>query len=104
MSDTFQVEEKLPLSKLLKTHPNLRAISPRTILRWTQRKTRGVQLEFVRVGGRAMSSHAAVDRFLAKLNTSPGATDSDAVSVPRSPSQRRRESDAAAAELAAAGA
>lgn len=99
MSTPFNSEAKLPLSAILKAHDSLNAISPRTLLRWTQRTTRGVLLESVRIGGRTMSSLGAVDRFLAAMNP---ATPTDG--GPRSPHQRQRASAEAAAELEAAGA
>lgn len=101
MTTTFATELKLPLSKILKQHPDLASVSMRTLFRWTQRPTRGAILEFTRVGGRVHSSIEAVNRFLAQLNdtttSAPGPT-------LRSPHERSRASDAAAAELDAVGA
>lgn len=97
MSTPFSAEHHWPLSHLKKNHPRLAAASIRSIGRWTQRRTRGALLESIYVGGRLMTSFEAVDRFLAALN--PVSADG-----PRSPNQRRRESELAAQELTQAGA
>lgn len=99
MDTTFQTEEKLPLAQLKKAHPSLKFVALRTVHRWTARTTRGALLESIRVGGRIMSSLAAVDRFLSVLNQSP----SPLTDVPRSPHQRQRASEEAARELSRAG-
>ena len=101
-ADTFETEAKILLSAAIKRHPDLNTISPRTLLRWAKRGTRGVRLESIDIGGRTFTSLESVGRFLAKLNgTAP--TTSDPLPSPRSPHQRQRASEAAAAELAASG-
>lgn len=88
-------EELVTLTAARKLFPTRPHIS--TIWRWIQRGTRGHRLETCYVGGRRYTSHEAVERFLANLNS----VDAPA---PAEPSARRqRQIDQAEAELAAAG-
>lgn len=98
----FTAEKKHPLSTVLKTNPDTCTVSPRTGMRWHSHGVRGVKLECVRVGVRLMTSHEALVRFLAHLNSGTAAAP-DATPAPRSPTQRGKASAAAAAELQAAG-
>jgi hypothetical protein len=73
-----------------------------TIIRWITDGARGpngtrVRLEGVRLGSRWLTSAAALSRFMEALT--PRLADPSPVSGPRTLTQRRRESDRAAAEL-----
>jgi len=67
-----------------------------TVVRWGTKGVRGVLLETILVGGRRFTSHEAIERFIAAVtaaaNGEPAPT--------RTPAQRQREHDRAAAELA----
>ena len=67
-------EEALTLSQACKL-PELRrdgrAPHPTTMLRWALRGCRGTKLETLRSGGRRVTSHEAVIRFLRRLNGAP---------------------------------
>jgi hypothetical protein len=91
---------KITVSQIKLHRPDLAFISPRSWTRWTQRPTRGHTLESIRIGGRLFVTLKAVDEFIAALNAAP----ESALPAPRSPSQRQRASQQAAAELEAAGA
>lgn len=68
-------------------------VSTATIARWIQRGVRGVTLETIAIGGRRCTSREAIERFVADQN----AADSPAPAI--TPSQRRRQSEAAHTEL-----
>ena len=44
-----------------------------TVQRWASHGIRGVRLEVTRVGGRCLTSHEAVTRFLQSVNAKAGA-------------------------------
>lgn len=70
-----------------------------TVLRWVLHGTRGVRLEAQRIGGRWLTSHEAVQRFMDRLTPNldnPPAT-------PRSAAARQRATDRAARQLEAIG-
>jgi hypothetical protein len=85
------------------------SVAPSTVLRWKKKGARTidggvVKLEAVRVGGRWLTSRGAVARFVAALTAA-----SDPSAIVKTPPRRtltarRRESEAAAAELKARGA
>jgi hypothetical protein len=92
---------KFPLSQIRKYRPDLAHISPRTWHRWTQKPVRGHQLAAVRIGWQFFTTLADVDSFIAALNSA--STTSDSTPTVRSPHERSKASEAAAAELEAAG-
>jgi hypothetical protein len=68
-------------------------ITPRTALRWATAGVRGARLESIRVGGRRMTSIAAIRRFLRAQqdDDAPSAPVSDRAGVaPLSPEAARR--------------
>lgn len=78
-----------------------RPVSFSCLLRWITDGVPGpdgnrVRLEGVRLGGRWLTSEEAIARFAARLTPQ---FDAPAAPVPRTASQRRRESERAAAEL-----
>ncbi|WP_439627648.1 DUF1580 domain-containing protein [Gemmata sp.] len=95
MSAALIAEGPRPIAAVGRSNPATKNLNPRTLLRWAQRGVRGVKLESLQVGGRLMSTAAALDRFLAALNAGP----EPAPSAPRSPAERRRASAAAGEEL-----
>lgn len=69
-------------------------VSLATLHRWRQKGVRGVKLETVLIGGLRYTSREAIARFIAAQN------EADAPAVPTiTPAQRRRQSEAARAEL-----
>jgi hypothetical protein len=78
-----------------------------TLLRWILHGARGpagetVRLEAARIGSRWVTTHQALQRFVERLTPVLGGSDRPD-SSPRSPEQRRRASDRAAARLDKAG-
>jgi hypothetical protein len=72
-----------------------------TILRWIMNGARGpngerVKLEAVRLGGRWMTSHEALQRFAERLTP---ATAETPMATPRTPTARRRAAERAGQEL-----
>ncbi len=100
-------EQIISLSQAARLLPGEKGASrknPSTLFRWVTKGCRTldgrtVRLEALRIGGRLFTSHEALDRFIAELNAS-----TDPVPAPRSPSERRRASDRAAAQLEKMGA
>src|SRR5262245_50782224 len=96
-------ETAIGLSDAARRYPPLRGgrpVNPATILRWITdairaRDGRCVRLEAVRVGGRWLTSVEALARFTESLSAVPAA---DPAPV-RTPAQRLRASERAAAEL-----
>ncbi len=83
---------------------NGKRLAPSTVWRWSNEGCRTpdggrVKLEVVRIGGRTMTTREALQRFVERLNERP----SEAPPV-RTPAERRRASEAAAAELVRLGA
>ena len=72
-----------------------------TILRWILKGHRGVKLEALRLGGRWVTSRAALQRFAERLT--PNLDDNTTQPVTRSSSRRQRAAEQAERELAAAG-
>jgi hypothetical protein len=97
-------ETALSLGAAARRLPPLRGnrpINPATVLRWILSGIRGpgggrVRLEAVRLGGRWVTTVEALERFTATLSAVPCA---EAAAAPRTPGQRRRASERAAAEL-----
>ena len=108
----IQSGEGLSLSAAGRQFPAHRGkgtIAPSTIFRWVKSGAKApdgrvVTLAAVRVGGRWITSHGAVLRFVAALT--PAADPIPASSPPptRTPTQRQRASEAAARELERRGA
>lgn len=71
-----------------------RRLSLATLHRWRLNGVRGVRLETALIGGLRYTSKEAISRFIAAQNAD------DAPAVPAiTPSQRRKQSEAARAEL-----
>jgi hypothetical protein len=94
-------------AELAKSIPPSRgkAVNPSTIGRWIARGVKGpdgqrIRLEAFRLGGRYVTSREAFARFLGAQQTT---TDAEHQADPRTVGQRQRASEAAGAELAAAG-
>jgi hypothetical protein len=73
------------------------------ILRWVLRGARApsgdrVRLEAIRLGGRWVTSHEAIQRFAERLTPSLDGADTE-VSWPRTPARRQRASERAAKKL-----
>jgi hypothetical protein len=92
--------------RLFTGHRGGKSVAPSTPFRWITKGAKAadgrvVKLEAVRVGGRWLTSRAAVGRFVAALTTGPPA---DPTSFDRTPSARRRASEHADAALEKMGA
>jgi hypothetical protein len=95
-----------PLFDLTKASSHLKWLPPAdasTRMRWTlrgnlDRDGRRVRLESVKVGGRWMTSEAALKRFFAAISAAPGAAP-----APTPPRVRQRRVEQAAKRLAARG-
>lgn len=91
--------------RLFPGHRGRAAIDPSTVFRWVTKGAKTpagglVRLEAVRVGGRWLTSRGAVSRFVAALT----AAADPAPSLPiRTPTQRRRASEAAGKKLEKSG-
>jgi len=68
-----------------------------TIMRWVLKGVHGVKLETIMIGGRRLTSTAAMDRFIVAQN--PDESPAPEITA----SQRKRQSLAARAELGRAG-
>ena len=94
--------------RLFPGHRGGTSVDPSTVFRWVTKGTRTpgghpVKLEAVRVGGRWLTSHGAVARFVAALTGAASAPDTPAPAA-RTSNARRRASEKAAAALKAMGA
>lgn len=87
-------EALLTLNEARSAFPGGKRLGLATIQRWRMRGVRGVKLETLLVGGMRYTSREAIARFIAAQN----AADAPAVPV-ITPTQRRRQSEAAASEL-----
>ena len=100
-------ERLISLAQGAKLFPGARAnkhLNPSTLFRWcmsgaTAQDGSKVKLEYVRLGGRILTTHEALSRFAARLT----GTDADPPPAPRSPTQRDRAAARADRELAGAG-
>jgi hypothetical protein len=107
----IQAGDGLSLSAAGRMFPGHRggaSVDPSTVFRWVTKGTRttaaqAVKLEAVRVGGRWLTSRAAVARFVSALTT---AADPAATFTPptRTAATRSRQSERAAAKLREMGA
>lgn len=103
MTTSIVEETPRPLAAVSREHPATKNVSPKTVGRWAQRGVRGVKLESIQIGGRLMTTTAALNRFLAALNSAP-TSGTSTTPAPRSPTARQKASAAAAAELEKLGA
>jgi hypothetical protein len=76
-----------------------RGVSGPTVFRWATRGCRAadgtrVRLEYARIGGRLLTSRAALDRFLVALNSPP-----EPSATSNTPARRSRAAVSASAEL-----
>jgi hypothetical protein len=106
----------LPLSQAAKHVPSYRGdgtASASTPWRWATKGARAadgriVKLETARIGGRMLTSKAALARFAAALSSPPDdsapSPSNPTTPKPRTPAERRRAADAATRRLAEAGA
>lgn len=86
----FTVEEPIPITSAPSHIPGRPALS--TTWRWILVGIRGRILDSGMIGGRRYTSREAIRRFLAADDTEPPR-------IPVSPSQRRRQSEAASKAL-----
>ena len=106
----LSVEQPIPLAKACQFVPPARQgrrTHLSTLLRWIQKGAKApdgttLRLEAVRIGGRWMTSRAALQRFAEALTPNLGAVDSAPVLV-RTEAKRRKASEKAAVELAKVG-
>ena len=61
------------------------SISSKTALRWCLNGARGVRLESLKVGGRRMTSRAAMRRFIAAIQDKPVVTDEHSAGASSTP-------------------
>lgn len=92
MSIDIQTEKLISLGEACREVPP-NGVSTATMARWIQRGVRGVQLETVFIGGRRLTSREAIQRFIDAQNTPVSTT--AAITA----KQRRKQSEAARAEL-----
>ena len=64
--------ELLDLERLLPRGRNGRPVHPQTVLRWVRRGVHGVRLEAVKLGGRWVTSRAALNEFIQALQPGNG--------------------------------
>ena len=110
MSINMQTERVGSLADVARWLPKYQGtkIHTSTLWRWTSRGLRGVRLEYLRLGGRILTSVEAVTRFAAKLNDLDQQQPEDAPppvqkARKRTPTARDRDVASARRELAAAG-
>jgi len=96
MAIDFENESLITLGEACRAFPPS-GVSDATLARWVQKGTRGFKLETIVIGGRRLTSREAIGRFIQSQN--PAETPSPAVS----PSQRKRQSEAARVALQEAG-
>jgi hypothetical protein len=102
----LSVEQPIPLTDVCRLIPpgrGGRRTHLSTLLRWIRKGAKApdgttLRLEAIRLGGRWMTSRAALQRFAEALTPRPGPEAAPAVLV-RTAAQRQRASDKAAAEL-----
>lgn len=103
----LKTETKLSLSQAAKLVPPTRQdkqVHVSTIVRWILRGVRGVRLEAVRVGGRWVTTHEALERFSAALTAQYVApTEGSAASIAQSPERRQNQQKRVEQLLAAMG-
>jgi hypothetical protein len=108
----IQAGEGLGLSaagRLFPAHRGEGTVDPSTVFRWVTKGTktadgRKVKLEAVRVGGRWLTSRAAVGRFVAALTVAADPTVATPPQSTRAPTARQKASERAARELERMGA
>lgn len=95
--------------RLFPGHRGGNSVYPSTVFRWVVKGSRtptgaSVRLDAVRVGGRWLTSRAAVARFVAALTAAVDPAPTDSTPAVRPPSARRKSADRAARELERRGA
>ncbi|MBP3956853.1 DUF1580 domain-containing protein [Gemmata sp. G18] len=108
----IQAGDGLSLARAGRLFPGHRggvAVDPSTVFRWVTAGARGtngdrVKLEAVRVGGRWLTSHAAVARFVTVLTAVSEQPVAVPPSVTRSSNTRRKTAERAAEKLKQMGA
>jgi hypothetical protein len=95
--------------KRFPAHRGQGALNPSTVFRWVTngvrtKDGRSVKLEAILVGGRWLTSRAAVSRFIATLTNAAIQSPITSVASVRSPGHRERTSHQAAALLESSGA
>lgn len=94
MSIDTELETLLTFDDARTAFPGDRRLSLATLHRWRLNGVRGVKLETVLIGGLRYTSREAIDRMIAAQNAD------DAPAVPMiTPTQRRKQSEAARTEL-----
>ena len=96
---TIDTGELLTLNDVAKLLPSIdgKRINISTIWRWCCKGSRGVQLEYTRLGSRILTTEAAVHEFMAARTEADGQP--TASSRPRTTAQRERAVGVAYAEL-----
>jgi hypothetical protein len=92
----LKTETLLTITQATKHLPTRPAVV--TVWRWINRGCRGIRLESIAIGGRRYTSVEALNRFCAA--TTAAAYSEEAKERARTPRQRQRASERAAAELA----
>lgn len=93
---TDSLRDAMPLSRASDYIPGNPHVA--TLWRWVAKGVSGIKLSVVRVGGRTMVTPDAIETFLAALNAAD-----EPQSPEITPSQRRRQSEAARKALAEIG-
>lgn len=101
MSIDVNSEDLLTLRDARSEFPGGRRLGLATIQRWRLHGVRGVKLETLLIGGSRYTSREAIARFIAAQNGADTAAVDAAVAV--TPARRRRQAEAARAELERAG-
>lgn len=95
LKDVINLRDVVDLIPSVRTGKHGKRLHYATLWRWVRRGVKTpdggtVRLEARKCGSRWVTSHAAVERFLAAQTPM---LDSEAVSVPRTPSRRQRDAD-----------
>lgn len=107
----FSIEPPLTFTEYCQTAPRIggKRLHPSTLWRWARKGVRGIHLEYVRYGGRIITTAEAVARFsqrLAETDATPVPAKTTPVThTPRARTSAQRERDMARADrrLAAMG-
>jgi hypothetical protein len=103
----LKTESTLSLAQAARIVPPTRLDKPvhvSTIVRWILHGVRGVRLEAVRIGGRWITSHEALERFTAALTANHTSSSPQPSNPPRPTSAaRQRKQERVDRELSALG-
>lgn len=110
MSASLLIETPIPISAVAREIPGARgakSVNPSTVWRWCTQGTRTpdgrrVRLEYYRIGSRVMTTKEAVARYVARLSATTEGEETNTQA--RTPHERRKASERAAAELERMGA